>query len=131
MEFILQVRVHGWMVHHSFCYDTGSILHTSELVLSLDMVFKSFCWMRSVVQVVIVGGALPGFLGASCSDRVFCAPVVCVSMSVVLRGAKKLRVHTAFGVSLTTVDVGTGLIDFLDVCELSLEICLFRVFTSW
>jgi hypothetical protein len=36
-------------------------------------------------------------------------------MSVVLRGAKKLRVKAAFVGSLTAADVGTGLVDYLAV----------------
>jgi hypothetical protein len=69
--------------------------------------------MEFVVEVIIIGGGLPGFLGGS----VFSAPVVSLSMSVVLRGAKKLPVNTAFGGSLTAADVGTDLIDFLAVFE--------------
>jgi hypothetical protein len=75
--------------------------------------------MRFVVEVIIIGGSLPDFLGAFCSGNVFCAPVVSMSMSVVLRGAKKLRDNTAFGGSLTVADVGTGLVDFLALCEVS------------
>jgi hypothetical protein len=37
---------------------------------------------------------------------VFSAPVVSVPMSVVVKGAKKLRVNTASGGSLTAADVG-------------------------
>jgi hypothetical protein len=48
-----------------------------------------------------------------------------VSMPVVLSGAKKLRVDTAFGSSLTTMNVRTGLVDFLADCEVLLEICLY------
>jgi hypothetical protein len=62
------------------------------------------------------------------------APVVCflrMSMPVVLRDAKKLRVNTAVGGSLTAVDVGTGLVEFLAVCEVLLEICPLRLFISW
>jgi hypothetical protein len=55
------------------------------------------------------------FLRASCSGSAFSAPVVSVSISVVLRGAKKLRVNTVFGGSLTAADVGTVLVDFLAV----------------
>jgi hypothetical protein len=62
---------------------------------------------------------------------VFSAPVVSVSMKVVLRSAKKLRVNTAFGSSLTAEDVGTGLVDFSAVCEVLLYIRLLRLFTSW
>jgi hypothetical protein len=87
--------------------------------------------MWFVVEVITIGGALPDFLGASFSDNAFSAPIVSVSMLVVLRGAKKLRVNTTFGGSLTAVDLGTGLVDFLDVCEVSLEICLLRLFISW
>jgi hypothetical protein len=46
--------------------------------------------MRFVVEVVIIGGSLPGILGASCSGDVFSVPVVSMSMSVVLRSATKL-----------------------------------------
>jgi hypothetical protein len=53
-----------------------------------------------------------------------------VSMSVVLRGAKKLRVSTAFAGNMTAVDVKTGLVYFMAVCEALLEICLLRLFTS-
>jgi hypothetical protein len=55
-------------------------------------------------------------------------PVVSVSMSVVVRGVKKLRVNTAFGGTLTPADVGTDLTDFLVVCEVLLEICLLRLY---
>jgi hypothetical protein len=46
--------------------------------------------MRFVLEFITTGGSLPDFLGASCSSSAFSAPVVSVSMSVVLRGAKKL-----------------------------------------
>jgi hypothetical protein len=94
--------------------------------------FKSF-WsrMKFAVEVITIGGSLPGFLGASCSGSAFYAPVVSVSMSVVLRGAKNLRVDIALGGSLTAPDVGTSLVDFFADCEVSLEICIFRLFTSW
>jgi hypothetical protein len=84
--------------------------------------------MRFVVEVIITGGGLPGLLGVSCSGSAFSVTVVSVSMSVVLRGAKKLQVNTAFGGSLTDTDVGTGLVDFLAVCEVSFEICLLHLF---
>jgi hypothetical protein len=84
-----------------------------------------------MVEVITTGGGLPGFLGASFSCSVFSTPVISVPMSVVLRGAKKLQVKIAFGGSLVAVDVGTGLGEFLAVCEVSLEICLLRLFTSW
>jgi hypothetical protein len=44
--------------------------------------------------VITIGGSLPGFLGATCSGRVFSALAMSVSMSVVLRCAKKLRVNS-------------------------------------
>jgi hypothetical protein len=53
-----------------------------------------------------------------------------VSMPVVPRSAKKLRINTVSGGSLTVADVGTGLVYFLAVCEVSLVICLLRLFTS-
>jgi hypothetical protein len=69
------------------------------------------------VEVIPVGGDLPGVLEGSCSGSVFSAPVVSVSISVVLRGAKKLRADIAFGGILKTADVGTGLVDFFAVFE--------------
>jgi hypothetical protein len=72
-------------------------------------------------EVISILGGLPGFLGASYSDTVFSAPVVSISM-LVLRDGKKLRVNTDFGDSLTAADFGTGLVDFLAVCEVLLEI---------
>jgi hypothetical protein len=96
----------------------------------LPLSFKSLCSrMRFVVEVITICGGLPDFLGASCSGNVFSAPAVSVSMSVVLRGAKKLRINTAFGGSLTATDVGTGLVDFLAVCKVLLEIYLLHLFT--
>jgi hypothetical protein len=74
-----------------------------------------------VVEVITIGGGLPDFLGASCSGSVFSAPVVSVSMLLVLRDAKKLLVITAFVGSLTAADFGTDIVDFLAVCEVSLE----------
>jgi hypothetical protein len=79
--------------------------------------------MRFVVEVFTIGGGLPDILGVPCSGSVLC-------MSVVLRGAKELRVNTAFGGCLTAADVGTGLVDFLALCEVLLETCLLRLFTS-
>jgi hypothetical protein len=66
---------------------------------------------------IITGGGLPSFLGAPCTGGVFSAPVVTVSMSMVMRGAKKLRVNSAFGSTLTSADVGASFVDFLAVCE--------------
>jgi hypothetical protein len=71
--------------------------------------------MRFVVEVIIIDVGLPGFLGVSYSGSVFCASVVSLSMSVVLRGAKKLRVNTCFRGSFTAADVGTPLVDFFAV----------------
>jgi hypothetical protein len=50
--------------------------------------------MRLVVEVITIGGGLPDFLGASFSGRVLSVSVDSVSMSLVLRGAKKLLVIT-------------------------------------
>jgi hypothetical protein len=86
--------------------------------------------MRFVVEVITIGGGLPGLLGASSFGSAFSEPVVSVSLSVVLRGAKKLRFNTDFGGSLTAADVWNGLVDFLAVCEVSSDICLLRLFTS-
>jgi hypothetical protein len=52
--------------------------------------------MRFVVEVITIGGGLPGFLETSCPGSVFSASVFSVSMSLVLRGAKELQVGTAF-----------------------------------
>jgi hypothetical protein len=60
---------------------------------------------------------------------VFSAPVVSVSMPVVLRGAKKFRVDTAFGGILKVADNGTVLVQFFDVCDVFLETCLLRLYT--
>jgi hypothetical protein len=68
----------------------------------------------------IICGDVRDFLGASCSGSVFSVPVVAVSMSVVLRGARKLRIKTTFGGSLKAADDGTCLVDFLADCEVSL-----------
>jgi hypothetical protein len=87
--------------------------------------------MRFVAKIIIIGAGLPGFLGASFSGSVFSVPVLSVSMSVVLRSAKKVQVNTAFGGSLTAADVGTDLVDFLAVCEVLLEIYLLHLITSW
>jgi hypothetical protein len=87
--------------------------------------------MRFVVEVVIIiGGGLPGFLGASCSDDVFSTLVVFLSMSVVLRGAKKLRVNFTFGGILTAANVGTDLVDS-SLSAKYYERCLLCLFTSW
>jgi hypothetical protein len=51
------------------------------------------------------------FLGAYNSGSVFSATVVSVSMSVVLRGAKKLRLKTDFGGSSSAAGVGAGLLN--------------------
>jgi hypothetical protein len=73
-----------------------------------------------LVEVIAIGGGLPNFLGASYSGSAFSSPVVSVSMSVIVRGAKKLRVNTAFGGNLTALDVETGLFNCLVVCEVFL-----------
>jgi hypothetical protein len=87
---------------------------------SLTSSFKSLCSrMRFVVEVIIICGGLPDFRGDSCSGRVFSALVVSVFMSVVLRGAKTLRVNTAFGGSLISADIGTMSADFLSLYEVS------------
>jgi hypothetical protein len=64
--------------------------------------------MSFVVEIFPVGGGLPDFWGASCSGRMFSPAVVSVSMSVVLRGAKKLQVNTTFGGSLTAAIAETS-----------------------
>jgi hypothetical protein len=82
--------------------------------------FRSL-WRRIkfVVEVITIGGGLPDFLGASCSGSVFSAPVVPVSMSLVLRGSTKFRVIIALIGSLTVVSFGTDTIDVLAFYEVS------------
>jgi hypothetical protein len=80
--------------------------------------------MRFVVEVITIGGGLPDFLGASFSGTVFSVSVDSVSMSLVLRGAKKLRVDIALVGSLQAANFGTDTVDFLNVCEVSLEMTL-------
>jgi hypothetical protein len=55
---------------------------------------------------------------------------VSVSMPVVLRGAKKLRVDAAFGGNMKAADIGTVLVEFLADCEVSSELRHLRFFTS-
>jgi hypothetical protein len=58
---------------------------------------------------------------------VFSVLVDSVSMSLVLRGAKSLRVMTVLLGSLLAADFGADVIDFSAVCGA----CLLRHFTSW
>jgi hypothetical protein len=78
------------------------ILQVPYRVLSLDMDLKSL-WsrMRFMVEVITVGGGLSDLLGGHWSGSAFSTPVVCVSMSVVLRGVKKVRVNPVFRGNLT------------------------------
>jgi hypothetical protein len=71
--------------------------------------------MRFAVKFITTGSGLPEFLGVSCSGSTLCVSVVSVTMSLVLRGVKKLRINNVFGGSLTSVDVGNDLVDFLSV----------------
>jgi hypothetical protein len=50
-----------------------------------------------------------------------------VSMSMVMRCAKKLRFNTAFGDILTAAYIEAAFVDFLAVCEVLLGICLLRL----
>jgi hypothetical protein len=84
--------------------------------------------MRFVVEIITIGGGLPDFLGASFSGRVLSVSVDSMSMSLVLRGAKKLRVITVLVCSLLVADFGADVMDFLAVCEVSLELCLLHLF---
>jgi hypothetical protein len=72
--------------------------------------------MRFVVEVITIGGGLPDFLGASFSGRVFSVSVDSVSMSLVLRSAKKLRVGTVLVDNLPAADFGAHIVDSLAVC---------------
>jgi hypothetical protein len=80
--------------------------------------------MWFVVDVTTTGGGLPNVMGVSCSGSAFSAPLVSVSMPVVLRGVKKLRGNTDLGGSLIAEDVVTGLVDFLAVCEVYYASCV-------
>jgi hypothetical protein len=82
--------------------------------------------MSFVVEVITIGGGLSDFFGAPFSGRAFSAPVVSVSKLLVLRGAQNLRVIAALVGSLPAADFGTDIVEFLAVCEVSLEICLLR-----
>jgi hypothetical protein len=86
--------------------------------------------MGFVVEVIIIGGGLPDFLEASFSSRVFSAPAVSVSMPVVLRGAKQLRVDIAFGGSLKTADIGTVLVECLADCIIRVTHLAFLYFSE-
>jgi hypothetical protein len=77
--------------------------------------------MRFVVEVTTIGGGLPDFLGAYFSGRVFTAPVVSVSMSLILGGETNLRVITVLVGNLPAAGFGADIVDFLAVCEVSLE----------
>jgi hypothetical protein len=113
-------------------YDTVSIACIPELVIYFDIFFHFALESNEVGSgSITIGGGLPDFLGVPYSGSVFSASSVSLSMSVVLRGAKKLQVNIAFGGSLTAVDVGTALIEFLAACEVLLDICLLRLYISW
>jgi hypothetical protein len=75
--------------------------------------------MRFVAEVITTDGGRPDFLEASCSSIGFSAPAVSVSVSLVLKGAKKFRVITGFIGTLTVADFGNNTVDFLAVCEVS------------
>jgi hypothetical protein len=85
--------------------------------------FKSlWSWMSFVVVVIFIVVGLPAFMGASYTCNVLSALVVSVSMSLVRRGAKKLRVQHWFWWQLNRCRCWlTGLVDFLVVCEVLLE----------
>jgi hypothetical protein len=76
------------------------------------------------MSVVLLVAAYLSFREPPAPVRVFSAPVASVSMSLVLRCAKKLRVITALVGSWPAADFWTDIVDFLTVCEVSLEICL-------
>lgn len=61
----------------------------------------------------------------------FSASVVFVFMSLVLRGAKELRVDNAVCDRLTAADVENSLVNLLASSEIFLQMCLFCLFTFW
>jgi hypothetical protein len=69
--------------------------------------------MRFVAEIMTIGGGLPDFLGASCSS----------SLHVHVSSSERCE-EVAFGGSLTVAVVATVLVDFLAVCEVSIEMCL-------
>jgi hypothetical protein len=80
--------------------------------------YSPFMWVLSRFgiewgKVITISGGLPDFLGVYYSDSVYSALVVSVSISIVQRCAKKLRVNTALGGILRFAGIGTGLVDFL------------------
>jgi hypothetical protein len=77
--------------------------------------------MRFVVEVITIGGGLPDLLGASCSS----------SLHVHVSTPGRCKESAAFGGSLAAVDVRTGLVNFLALCEVLLEVCLLCVFPLW
>jgi hypothetical protein len=79
-----------------------------------------------VVEVIAIGGGLPD-LWEPLAPGV--DPVVSVSMPVLPRGAKKLRVDTASGGSLKATDMGTVLVEFLADCQVLTKLHLLRFFT--
>jgi hypothetical protein len=102
---------------------------TRALLRRVLLIRFGFEW-GFMIQIIIIGGGLPSFLGAYCSSSLFPATVVSVSMPVVLRGAKNLRVDTALGGRLTAADIGTGLVYFLAVWGVIRDMPL-AFFTSW
>jgi hypothetical protein len=84
--------------------------------------------MTFAVEVITIDGSRLGVLEDSRSGSAFSAPVMSVPMSVVLSGAKKLRVIITFGGSFTVSVVGTYLFAFVSAYEVLLKICLLRLF---
>jgi hypothetical protein len=87
--------------------------------------------MKFLVEVITIGGGLPGSFSKPPTPVVFSTPIVSVSMSVVQRSAGKAHINIASGGILTAADIGIDFFDFCAVCEVLLEICLLRLFISW
>jgi hypothetical protein len=125
------VRIRFENIRYFLCYDPVPFF-------TIRISCSNFAWpcislssrTRSVPQVIIISGGLPGYTGASWSRSIFPAPVDSVSKSVALRSAKNLRVNTASGHGVRTVDVETNLAELLAVCEVLIEICFLRLLMS-
>jgi hypothetical protein len=111
--FTFTLEFHGWIIRH-FCLRVPVRefwISCSPLTWSLSTLW---CWMRLVVEAIIIYCSIPGFLEAL-SQWSSCP---CQFASE----------HCSW--RLRAVDVGTVLVH-LAVCEVLLEIYVLRLFSSW
>jgi hypothetical protein len=71
--------------------------------------------MALVVEVITIGGGLPGLLEASCLGIMFSAPIVSLSIFVV-KGEKNFRVNTAPPGSLSSPLASFYIVDVVVMC---------------